>query len=169
MKLPQLFRLLTWASPAFPTGAFSYSHGLEFAVEERLVKNAAQLQDWVGWILRHGALYADAVLLAHAYRAADAGDNAKLDEVAALYRRGDLGPALPSMRLVGYRQAWQYLAGELDRPEMVRRAVVATRQLAKRQRTWFRSEPGIHWMDAASDPLSDAQAAIRDVAGLAQT
>ncbi len=84
MNLPQLLRLLTWASPAFPTGAFSYSHGLEFAVEDGLVKNAAQLQGWVGWILRHGALYADAVLLAHAYRAAEAEENAELDEVAAL-------------------------------------------------------------------------------------
>jgi tRNA dimethylallyltransferase len=78
-----------------------------------------------------------------------------LDEVAALYRRGDLGPALPSMRLVGYRQAWQYLAGELDRPEMVRRAVVATRQLAKRQRTWLRAEREAEWFDPDTRNLVD--------------
>jgi urease accessory protein len=84
LELPQLFRLLTWASPAFPTGAFSYSHGIEFAVEEGLIKDVAELQDWVGWIVRHGALFADAVLLAHALRAAEAGDDAALDEVAEL-------------------------------------------------------------------------------------
>lgn len=100
MNLPQLLRLLTWASPAFPTGAFSYSHGIEFAVEEGLVKNAAQLQDWVGWIVRHGALHADAVLLAHAYRAAEAGRHSELDEIAALAAamRGTAETALESMQ-----------------------------------------------------------------------
>lgn len=100
MNLPQLFRLLTWASPAFPTGAFSYSHGIEFAVEEGLVKNAAQLQDWIGWIVRHGSLHADAVLLAHAHRAAEASDNAKLDEVATLATamRGTAETAMESMQ-----------------------------------------------------------------------
>lgn len=100
MNLPQLFRLLTWASPAFPIGAFSYSHGLEYAVEEGLVKNAAHLQDWVGWIVRHGALHSDAMLLAHAYRAAEAGDHAKLDEVATLAAamRGTAETAIESLQ-----------------------------------------------------------------------
>ncbi|MFO0986992.1 MAG: urease accessory protein UreF [Alphaproteobacteria bacterium] len=100
MKLAQLLRLLTWASPSFPTGAFSYSHGIEFAVEEGLVANAAQLQDWIGWIVRHGALYADATLLAHAQRAAEAGDNARLDEVAeiAAAMRGTAETATESLQ-----------------------------------------------------------------------
>lgn len=100
MKLPQLLRLLTWASPAFPTGAFSYSHGIEFAVEEGLVTNAAQLQDWVDWIVRRGALYADAVLFAHAQRAAEAGDDAKLDEIAeiAAAMRGTAETATESLQ-----------------------------------------------------------------------
>lgn len=100
MKIAQLLRLLTWSSPSFPTGAFSYSHGIEFAVEEGLVANAAQLQDWVGWIVRHGALHADAVLLAHAHRAAEAGDNAKLDEVAeiAAAMRGTAETAIESLQ-----------------------------------------------------------------------
>lgn len=100
LALPQLFRLLTWSSPAFPTGAFSYSHGLEYAVEEGMVTNAAELQDWVGWILRHGALYADAVLLAHAHRAAEAGDHAALDDVAALAAamRGTAETAMESLQ-----------------------------------------------------------------------
>jgi len=100
MKLPQLLRLLTWSSPSFPTGAFSYSHGIEFAVEEGLVANAAQLQDWVGWIVRHGALYADAVLLAHAQRAAEAVDAAALDEIAeiAAAMRGTAETATESLQ-----------------------------------------------------------------------
>jgi len=98
LALPQLLRLLTWASPSFPTGAFSYSHGLEFAVEEGHVRNAAQLQDWVGWIVRHGALHADAVFFAHAHRAAGAGDDAALDAVAELAAamRGTAETALES-------------------------------------------------------------------------
>jgi len=100
LSLPQLFRLLTWASPSFPTGAFSYSHGIEYAVEEGLVTNAAQLQDWVGWIVCHGAMYSDAVLLAHAYRAAEAVSNAKLDEVAELAAamRGTAETAMESLQ-----------------------------------------------------------------------
>jgi len=64
-----------------------------------------------------------------------------LDEVRALMARGDLAPTLPSMRAVGYRQVWQHLSGEIDRTTMVDRAVAATRQLAKRQRTWLRNWP----------------------------
>ena len=64
-----------------------------------------------------------------------------LDEVRALTARGDLTPALPSMRAVGYRQVWQHLAGEIDRAAMIDRAVAATRQLARRQRTWLRNWP----------------------------
>ncbi|OGI41047.1 MAG: tRNA (adenosine(37)-N6)-dimethylallyltransferase MiaA, partial [Candidatus Muproteobacteria bacterium RBG_16_62_13] len=56
-----------------------------------------------------------------------------LAEAEGLYRRGDLHPDLPSMRTVGYRQAWEYLSGRLSYTDMVERAVLATRQLAKRQ------------------------------------
>jgi len=63
-----------------------------------------------------------------------------LDEVEALQRRGDLHAGLPSMRAVGYRQVWAYLAGEIDHATMVGQAVTATRQYAKRQLTWLRSE-----------------------------
>ena len=71
-----------------------------------------------------------------------------LEEVEALYRRGDLSPDLPSIRCVGYRQVWDYLAGALDRETMVERAVIATRQLAKRQLTWLRREQEAAWFDA---------------------
>jgi tRNA dimethylallyltransferase len=76
-----------------------------------------------------------------------------LDEVKALYQRDDLHGDLPSIRCVGYRQAWQYLEGELDADEMKERAVIATRQLAKRQMTWMRSEPNITRYDAKNYKL----------------
>lgn len=66
-----------------------------------------------------------------------------IDEMKALHARDDLHMDLPSIRCVGYRQAWQYLEGELDYEEMIERAVIATRQLAKRQMTWMRSEKNI--------------------------
>lgn len=62
------------------------------------------------------------------------------DEVARLRARGDLHAALPAIRAVGYRQVWDYLAGRYSREEAIRRGVIATRQLAKRQITWMRSE-----------------------------
>jgi tRNA dimethylallyltransferase len=66
----------------------------------------------------------------------DAGFEA---EVHALYARDDLNLDLPSMRCVGYRQMWEYIAGQIDREEMIFRGVVATRQLAKRQMTWLKN------------------------------
>lgn len=63
-----------------------------------------------------------------------------IDEVAALYQRGDLTEKMPSVRAVGYRQAWSYLQGEYDLETMTEKAIVATRQLAKRQFTWLRRE-----------------------------
>jgi len=75
-----------------------------------------------------------------------------VDEVRRLYERGDLGPELPSIRAVGYRQIWACLAGESTLPQAVQRAVVATRQLARRQLTWLRAEPGAEW----TDPLEKA-------------
>lgn len=71
-------------------------------------------------------------------------------EVVKLYSRGDLHLNLPSMRCVGYRQMWEYLAGELDYDEMVFRSVVATRQLAKRQMTWLRGWDKLHRLQTPS-------------------
>jgi tRNA dimethylallyltransferase len=69
-------------------------------------------------------------------------------EVEALYARGDLGPELPSIRSVGYRQVWQYLGGEIGYDAMVERGIIATRQLAKRQLTWLRSWPSLRVIDS---------------------
>jgi tRNA dimethylallyltransferase len=57
-----------------------------------------------------------------------------------LFRRGDLDESRPAIRAVGYRQIWSLLQGECARDEMIERAVVATRQFAKRQYTWLRRE-----------------------------
>jgi len=67
-------------------------------------------------------------------------------EVAKLKSRDDLHQDLPSIRCVGYRQMWQYLEGECDHDEMVFRGICATRQLAKRQLTWLRNWPNLHWL-----------------------
>ena len=63
-----------------------------------------------------------------------------INEVEALYRRGDLSEKMPSIRAVGYRQVWAYLQGEDDLETMTEKAIIATRQLAKRQFTWLRRE-----------------------------
>lgn len=81
-----------------------------------------------------------------------------IEEVEQLRERGDLHLDLPSMRCVGYRQVWQYLDGEFDYPSMLEKGVAATRQLAKRQITWLRSWPDLHWLDpTAMDLVSEAQ------------
>ena len=64
-----------------------------------------------------------------------------VDEVRALRERGDLSPALPSIRAVGYRQAWRFLDGDISAEQFREQAIAATRQLAKRQLTWLRSIP----------------------------
>ncbi len=73
-----------------------------------------------------------------------------LDEVRSLRARGDLNTSLPSMRCVGYRQAWDYLDGVCDYAEFRERGVIATRQLAKRQLTWLRSMPNRITIDSLS-------------------
>jgi tRNA dimethylallyltransferase len=70
-----------------------------------------------------------------------------VEELRALRERYALRPGLPSMRCVGYRQAWQFLEGEIDRDELRNRGIFATRQLAKRQLTWLRATPGIRSVD----------------------
>ncbi len=68
-------------------------------------------------------------------------DAGLIGEVKTLRARGDLHPGLPSMRCVGYRQAWEYLDGGIDRATLRETGIIATRQLAKRQLTWLRSMP----------------------------
>lgn len=74
-----------------------------------------------------------------------------IEEVQQLYRRGDLHVDLPAIRAVGYRQVWEYLAGNLSKAEMLERGIAATRQLAKRQYTWLRGWPGLNWIYTESE------------------
>ena len=71
-----------------------------------------------------------------------------VEEVRRLYERGDLSPEHPSMRAVGYRQLWRYLAGVSSLNEATEQAIAATRQLAKRQMTWLRRRSSAHWVDS---------------------
>ena len=80
-----LYRLLAWLSPSFPTGAFSYSHGLEAAAVAGTVHDRATLQGWIAAIIRHGSGRIDADIVRDAYRAAQAHDFAALH---AANRRG---------------------------------------------------------------------------------
>jgi len=69
-------------------------------------------------------------------------------EVKNLYERGDLSAEHPSMRAVGYRQVWRYLAGQCALAEATEQAIAATRQLAKRQLTWLRRRLDAQWLDS---------------------
>lgn len=66
-----LIRLLAWLSPAFPTGGFAYSHGIEWAVEAGDIRDGETLRGWLADVLRHGAGRSDAILLRHAHAGAE--------------------------------------------------------------------------------------------------
>lgn len=76
--------LMTWFSPAYPVGAFAYSHGLEWAHEAGELTGAAALGDWIGDLIAHGAPRNDALLLAESFRAIKAGSDQRLADVAEL-------------------------------------------------------------------------------------
>ena len=101
---------------------------------------------------------APAVKLAMRFRAMM--ERGLLEEVKALHARADLNGGLPAMRLIGYRQLWAHLEGGATLVEAVERAIVATRQLARRQLTWLRAEPAAAWFDAES-PAVGSQLAAR--------
>jgi urease accessory protein len=110
-----LYRLMTWLSPTYPLGAFSYSHGLEYAVEVGLVTDRDSLQRWVATAIGSGAGRSDAALLVAAWRAVRADDRAALDAVVALAAawRGTAETALESRAqgaafLATTRTAWPH-------------------------------------------------------------
>ena len=126
-----LFRLLTWLSPAYPVGAYTYSHGLEWAVEAGDVRDRGDLVAWLATVLRHGGGWSDAVLLAHGHAAATEDDPAvwwTLRELAyALAPTGELalesraqGEAFARTSLAVWPdregRLASLLAGGLDRP-----------------------------------------------------
>jgi len=83
-QAPALYRLMAWLSPAYPVGAFSYSSGIEWAVEQGDIADAETLKAWLSAMLAQGGGYCDAVLFAHAHRAVAAADDALLRDVAEL-------------------------------------------------------------------------------------
>jgi urease accessory protein len=136
-----LYRLLAWLSPAYPIGAFSYSHGVETAVEEGFVRDRATLVAWLATVLRDGTGRVDGALFAAAWRAAVARDWPAFDAVAerAAAWRGTSEMALESRQQGGSflsitRTAWRHadldaaharLGGEIALPVAVALAAAA--------------------------------------------
>ena len=130
-----LYRLLAWLSPAYPIGAFSYSHGIETAVEQGFVTDRASLVAWLDSVLRQGTGAVDGALFAAAWRAAEAEDWPAFDAIAerAAAWRGTAEMALESRQQGGSflsmtRKAWPHpaldaaherLSGELSLPVAV--------------------------------------------------
>jgi urease accessory protein len=110
-----LYRLLAWLSPAYPIGAFSYSHGVETAVEEGFIKDRASLIAWMETVLQAGTGRVDSALFAAAWRAAEAQDWPAFDAIAerAAAWRGTSEMALESRQQGGSflsitRNAWRH-------------------------------------------------------------
>jgi urease accessory protein len=136
-----LYRLLAWLSPAYPIGAFSYSHGVETAVEEGLIKDRATLVTWLSTVLRDGTARVDGALFAAAWRAAEAKGWPVFDAIAerAAAWRGTSEMALESRQQGGSflsitRTAWPHpdldaaherLNGEIALPVAVALAAAA--------------------------------------------
>src|SRR5258707_8599391 len=102
-----LYRLLAWLSPSFPTGAFSYSHGLEAAAAGGAVHDRASLQTWIAAIVAQGSGRIDADILRDAYRTALAEDDAAL---AAANRRGTAYRATAELALESAQQGAAFLS-----------------------------------------------------------
>ena len=136
-----LYRLLAWLSPAYPIGAFSYSHGVETAVEEGFIKDRASLIAWMETVLQAGTGRVDSALFAAAWRAAEAKDWPEFDAIAerAAAWRGTSEMVLESRQQGGSflsitRNAWRHadldtaherLGGEIALPVAVALAAAA--------------------------------------------
>ncbi|HEV2188128.1 MAG TPA: urease accessory UreF family protein, partial [Stellaceae bacterium] len=107
MSTDGLYRLLSWTSPAFPTGGFSYSHGLEAAVADGAVHDRASLERWITAVVTKGSGRVDADILRDAWRAVTAGDDAALTEVN---RRGCAYRASAELALESSQQGAAFVA-----------------------------------------------------------
>ena len=92
----RLLKLLTWLSPAFPVGAFGFSHGLETAIRDGTVGDVRSLTGWLAGLIEHGSAWTDAVLVKAAWTAVTAEDHTALDEIAELAEA--LAPSLERRR-----------------------------------------------------------------------
>ena len=89
--------------------------------------------------------------------------NGFVNEVKSLFKREDCHPNLPSIRAVGYRQAWSYLTGEYDEDTFIDKAIIATRQMAKRQLTWLRAQEDGVWFDSGQGlPIKNVMRFLAD-------
>ncbi|MBO6825336.1 MAG: urease accessory protein UreF [Sneathiella sp.] len=84
MSLTGLYELMSWMSPSYPVGAYTYSHGVEYAVEAGFIRDLKSLTPWLQDVLHHGGARNDAILCAETHRAATNGDNDKLRELLEL-------------------------------------------------------------------------------------
>jgi len=105
-----LARLMTWLSPAFPVGAFAYSHGLERAIHDGVIRDRTSLVEWLETLLERGSAWNDAVLLAEAWRCAQAGDGigevAELAEAMSASRERHMETTLQGGAFVDAMAAW---------------------------------------------------------------
>jgi urease accessory protein len=112
---PALYRLMTWLSPGFPVGGYTYSHGIEYAVEAGLVGDRESLGRWIADILLHGSGWTDGAFVAAAWSAVDADDAdalARVSEIAEVFR-GSAETAVESLAqgkafLDAVRGAWPH-------------------------------------------------------------
>ena len=107
MSTDGMYRLLAWVSPAFPTGGFSYSHGLEAAVADGAVHDRVSLERWIAAVVAKGSGRVDADILRDAWRAATAGDAGALAEVN---RRGYAYRASAELALESSQQGAAFVA-----------------------------------------------------------
>lgn len=143
-----------------------YASGRPISELQRETRSPVEGQTVCGWALMPGDRGSHRERLGR--RFGEMMSAGLLDEVAALHRRGDLTGEHPAMRAVGYRQLWGHLDGAYDLETAVARAIAATRQLAKRQLTWLRAEPGLRQVDPFAPGALDAlglevQKAVREL------
>jgi urease accessory protein len=130
-EVASLYRLMTWLSPSFPVGAFSYSSGIEWAVEAVDITDATSLRRWLTSMLTDGAGICDGIFLAHVYRAASSGDDALLADLAEL-----ASAFVPSREPRGITRCWIGLLPLARPPSSIRLQLVlsAPRMLFRSRR-----------------------------------
>lgn len=154
-----LLTLQVWLSPAFPVGGFTYSHGLEWAIEAGTVTSAAELSSWLGAVLEHGAGRTDAILLARAHEAASRDDIAGLAEVIEL---SSAFQPTKERRLEASAQGAAFVRAVGDTWSNPRfEAVIATLGAHFAKPTW----PAVPWTHAPAVGVASAAAglAVEDV------
>jgi urease accessory protein len=115
-----LARLMTWLSPAFPVGAFAYSHGLERAIHDQLIRDRTSLREWLETLLERGSAWNDAVLLAETWRSATAGESlsavTELAEAMSGSRERHMETTLQGSAFVDAMAAWSGEAAGVEGP-----------------------------------------------------